>query len=463
MKEARYWSTLLIAKIRKNCAALISAVSLYLIARAYGIPFSSQYVALALLAMMLTAVFIKDTLPNLSKIRIKSGHFGSIVTGWLIVVVWLLIVGYATKQLGYFSRATLFTWLLVTPFIILFSQWTLEELFVRLMASAHTHRKAVIVGISDVSRTLAKSIATDKRLGMKLEGFFEDRNSDRCGETRHGRLLGNLSEVARFVVDNGVQVIYITLPINHLVSTRVLLDNLQDTTASVYFVPNIFVFDLIQSRVDDIHGLPVLALLETPFYGYNGALKRVFDLVCSTLILMLILPVLFGIATAIKSTSPGPVIFRQRRYGLDGKEIIVYKFRTMTVVENGDVIKQAKANDARFTKVGAWLRKHSLDELPQFVNVIQGRMSIVGPRPHAVAHNEMYRKLIKGYMIRHKVLPGITGWAQVNGCRGETKQVEQMEARVRFDLDYLRHWTIWLDFKIILRTVGLIFNDSAAR
>jgi len=179
-------------------------------------------------------------------------------------------------------------------------------------------------------------------------------------------------------------------------------------------------------------------------------------------ILLLISPLMLAIALGIKLSSPGPVLFVQRRYGLDGKDILVYKFRSMTVCEDGDQIRQATRNDKRITRLGAILRKTSLDELPQFINVLQGRMSIVGPRPHAVAHNEMYRKLIKGYMVRHKVKPGITGWAQVNGHRGETEQLEKMEARIEFDLDYLRNWTLKLDLAIIARTVLVVLNDKQA-
>jgi putative colanic acid biosynthesis UDP-glucose lipid carrier transferase len=208
--------------------------------------------------------------------------------------------------------------------------------------------------------------------------------------------------------------------------------------------------------------MPVISVCETPFRGFNGFAKRLSDVVFSLLILILIAPLLVGIAIAVKVTSPGPIIFKQRRYGLDGEEILVYKFRSMTVTEDGGSIQQATKNDARITPLGACLRKTSLDELPQFLNVLQGRMSIVGPRPHAVAHNEMYRKLIKGYMVRHKVKPGITGWAQVNGFRGETETLDKMQGRIDYDLDYLRHWSLRLDIHIILRTVRLVAKDSQA-
>jgi putative colanic acid biosynthesis UDP-glucose lipid carrier transferase len=236
------------------------------------------------------------------------------------------------------------------------------------------------------------------------------------------------------------------------------VDELSDTTASVYFAPDIFLFDLIQARMDTIGGIPVLAVCETPFYGVNGIVKRVSDIVLATLILILIAPVMAAVAAGVKLSSPGPILFRQRRYGLDGQEIIVYKFRSMTVTEDGPVVRQATRNDARVTPFGAFIRRTSLDELPQFINVLQGRMSIVGPRPHAVAHNEMYRKLIKSYMLRHKVKPGITGWAQVNGLRGETDTVEKMKARIEYDLDYLRNWSLRLDLAIIWKTVFVVFR-----
>lgn len=235
-----------------------------------------------------------------------------------------------------------------------------------------------------------------------------------------------------------------------------LMESLCDTTASVYFVPDIFVFDLIQARVSEVNGIPVLAVCETPFHGFNGIAKRLTDVVVASLALLLLSPLMLAIALGVKLGSPGPVIFKQRRYGLDGEEIIVYKFRSMTVCEDGSHIAQATREDRRVTPIGAFLRRTSLDELPQFINVLQGRMSVVGPRPHAVAHNEMYRKLIKGYMIRHKVKPGITGWAQVNGLRGETDSIEKMKARIEHDLDYLRYWSMALDVRIILKTILVV-------
>jgi putative colanic acid biosysnthesis UDP-glucose lipid carrier transferase len=270
-----------------------------------------------------------------------------------------------------------------------------------------------------------------------------------------------MAEVSNYIKQNRVDLIYLTLPLASQPRLLKLLDELHDTTASIYFVPDIFLFDLIQARIDNVNGIPVVAACETPFYGINGLIKRASDIVLSSAILFVAAPVMAAIAIGVKLSSPGPVLFKQRRYGVDGREILVYKFRSMTVCEDGDEIKQATRNDQRMTTFGAFLRRTSLDELPQLVNVLQGRMSLVGPRPHAVAHNELYRKLIKGYMMRHKVKPGITGWAQVNGLRGETDTLEKMETRIEYDLDYLRHWSLMLDLQIITRTLWIIRDRNA--
>jgi putative colanic acid biosysnthesis UDP-glucose lipid carrier transferase len=264
------------------------------------------------------------------------------------------------------------------------------------------------------------------------------------------------------VRSNPVDIIYIALPMASQPRIIKLLEELRDTTASIYFVPDIFVFDLIQARLDSIGDLPLVAVCETPFYGFNGLVKRASDFVIACFILLLISPLLVAIAIGVKLSSPGPVLFKQRRYGVDGRQIYVYKFRSMTVTEDGDVVRQATRNDSRVTPFGAFIRRTSLDELPQFINVLQGRMSVVGPRPHAVAHNELYRKLIRGYMIRHKVKPGITGLAQVNGCRGETDTVEKMKARIEHDLAYLRNWSLLLDLQIILKTVVVVLRKQNA-
>ena len=240
-----------------------------------------------------------------------------------------------------------------------------------------------------------------------------------------------------------------------------LVEYLANSSCCVHIVPDVFTFKMLNARSREIGGLPVVSVYDTPFDSFDAIVKRLEDVVLSSIILCLIaIPMLF-IAAAVKFTSKGPVIFKQRRYGINGEEIMVWKFRSMTTCDNGDVVVQAKKGDARITKVGAFIRKTSLDELPQFINVLQGKMSIVGPRPHAVAHNELYRDQISGYMQRHLVKPGITGWAQVNGWRGETDTLEKMQRRIEFDLFYIRNWSVWLDLKIVFKTVFKGFIGGA--
>jgi putative colanic acid biosynthesis UDP-glucose lipid carrier transferase len=309
---------------------------------------------------------------------------------------------------------------------------------------------------------LARELRTDPLLGIEVRGFFEDRGNARAPVENGSRVLGRLAELAEFVLANDVSIVYITLPMTHHPRVLQLLDALRDSTASVYFVPDLFAFDLIQPRFDRIKRIPVLAIRESPFHGLHGIVKRLSDVTLSLAVVILTAPLLLAIALGVRATSPGPVLFKQRRYGLDGKAIIVYKFRSMTVMEDGESsYTQVTPQDARVTGFGAFLRRTSLDELPQFFNVLQGTMSIVGPRPHAVAVNEQYRRLIPGYMIRHKVKPGITGWAQINGYRGGD-DLECMRKRIEFDLHYLQNWSLGLDLTIILRTAAVVWADRRA-
>jgi putative colanic acid biosynthesis UDP-glucose lipid carrier transferase len=297
---------------------------------------------------------------------------------------------------------------------------------------------------------------------VRVVGYFDDRNLDRLPDTNGLPTMGRMSELAEFVKLNRIDHIYLSLPMASQPRILSLLDDLKDTTASIFFVPDIFVTDLIQGQLHSVGNTPVVAVCETPFTGFRGLVKRLSDIVLSSIFLILLAPIMSALAIGVKLSSPGPIIFKQRRYGLDGEEILVYKFRSMTTCDNGTVVKQATKNDQRITPFGAFIRKTSLDELPQFVNVLQGRMSIVGPRPHAVAHNETYRKLIKGYMVRHKVKPGITGWAQVCGYRGETETIDKMEKRIEYDLEYLRNWSLGFDLWIIFRTVAVVVKDKNA-
>ena len=440
------------ALVRMLLEALVSVGMLAACAAFFGTRFDGPYVILALLVFSLT-------FPGHAPHGTSAGAIArEVLAGWVLVVGLLLMLGWATRTIGSFDPRVMAAWVVLTPVALFGVHVAIPVVLPRLLAAEGLQRVAVIAGAGPLGRKLAERIAATPYAGIRVAGYFDDRGTGRLGPLDAAPVLGSLGELPEFAKKNRVDLIYVTLPMASQPRIMKLLDGLHDTTASVYFTPDIFIFDLIQGRMDSIGGMPVLAVCETPFSGMNGVVKRASDIVLATLILLLISPVLAAIAIGVKMTSPGPALFRQRRYGLDGREIVVYKFRSMTVAEDGAVVRQATRNDSRVTPFGAFLRRTSLDELPQFINVLQGRMSIVGPRPHAVAHNEMYRKLIKSYMIRHKVRPGITGWAQVNGLRGETETVEKMKARIEYDLDYLRNWSLRLDLAIIWKTIFVVFK-----
>lgn len=433
---------------------VIAVVSMLLIMAVYGVEFDGAYKVFVVLLFLIGCIVFTPADLHRAPIRWTWGR--STLVSWLVLIGVLLFLGYAVKYSEYFSRRVLLTWIVVAPLLSLIGHKVAHALVLRFYQSADNIRSAVVVVANDTGRRLGQQIIDNPRLGMALKGYFDDRPVEQIGDLGQAPLLGGLADLPRYVAENRVEVIYVALPMMQEHRILDLMESLRDTTVSVYFVPDIFVFDLIQARVSEVNGIPVLAVCETPFHGFDGIAKRLTDVVVASLALLLLSPLMLAIALGVKLGSPGPVIFKQRRYGLDGEEIIVYKFRSMTVCEDGSHIAQATREDRRVTPIGAFLRRTSLDELPQFINVLQGRMSVVGPRPHAVAHNEMYRKLIKGYMIRHKVKPGITGWAQVNGLRGETDSIEKMKARIEHDLDYLRYWSMALDVRIILKTILVV-------
>ena len=385
-----------------------------------------------------------------------------IIFGWMLIAALLALLGTATGSFRYFSGEALMAWLLAAPLSQIAANLALRAAAPYVMRIQARTQRAIIVGMNNQGVELARRIDGTSYAQIELTGFFDDRCPERLGDYTHHSLLGNLKDLPSFVKQKRIELIYLSMPMTSHPRILEVLDELKDTTASIYFVPDMFVTDLIQGHTGAVCGMPVISVCETPFRGRSAIIKWLSDKILAALILILISPILLLIGLAIKLDSSGPIIFKQRRYGLNGEEILVYKFRSMTVCEDGGVIKQARKNDARITRLGAFLRKTSLDELPQFINVLQGRMSIVGPRPHAVAHNELYRSLIRGYMLRHKVKPGITGWAQVNGFRGETDTLDKMQSRVDYDLDYLRNWSLRLDLKIMLRTVLIVFKDHAA-
>ena len=385
-----------------------------------------------------------------------------ITTSWVAMLLILWLCGYATNSLVFFEFDVMLCWVIVTPALQWIAVLIGKAILQYRAAQPFARRRAIVVGAGPLGGKVARALQTSPELGTEFVGYFDDRTDSRVVPEAVSMRLGGLRDVSNYVYAHGIHEVYITLPLGSQPRIVELLEAVQGTTASLYFVPDVFGISIIQGRLQDMNGVPVVGICETPFTGTNELVKRLSDIVLASIILVLISPILLALAIGVKLSSPGPVIFKQKRNGLDGEEIIVYKFRSMRTQDNGPVVKQATKGDSRITPFGAFIRKTSLDELPQFINVLQGRMSIVGPRPHAVAHNEEYRRLIKAYMVRHKVRPGITGWAQVNGYRGETETIDKMQARVEYDLEYLRNWSLGLDLQIIIRTIRLVMFDRNA-
>jgi putative colanic acid biosynthesis UDP-glucose lipid carrier transferase len=427
----------------------------------YGEDFTSYYLVLVIITFFISTYIYERILiyRNWRRGRLLA-YMRDTVFGWLIIVTILVFLGYATKFQNQFSEKVLLTWFIVTPLILIISHIMVRSIIANWYTKGKL-RSTIVIGANETSLEFIKHIADLPFLLINYHGFFDERDNSRIAGN-FGPHLGGLVDVIPYIHKHNVEMIFISLPMSSQPRIQKLMDELPDTTTSIYFLPDIYIFDLMQARFDYVGDIPVVAMNESPFIGIDGVVKNASDFILALVILILLLPFMLCIALAVKVTSPGPIIFKQRRYGLNGEEIVVYKFRSMTVAEDGPNVVQAKKNDQRFTKIGAFLRRTSLDELPQFINVLQGRMSIVGPRPHAVAHNELYRKLIKGYMLRHKAKPGITGWAQVNGWRGETEELDKMKGRIEHDLYYLQNWSIWLDLWIILRTIWTVIRKDNA-
>ncbi|WP_204247262.1 undecaprenyl-phosphate glucose phosphotransferase [Pseudoalteromonas fuliginea] len=354
-------------------------------------------------------------------------------------------------QLAWFTLATVLlgTYRIFLRFLLRF-----------LRAQGYNTRNVVVVGAGVLGQKFANNIIEHTSFGLVFSGYYDDETPNQ--KVVAAQTLGDLEQLVTDCKIGGIDRVYIVLPPQAYERRKWLVKELADSTASVYIVPDVFTYQLLHSRSDTIMGIPTISIYDSPIDGSNAIVKRIEDVILSVLILALISPVLIGLAIAVKVSSKGPVFFKQNRYGIDGKAIKVWKFRSMNVMEDGAKVTQATKNDSRFTPIGQFIRKTSLDELPQFLNVLQGQMSIVGPRPHAVAHNEEYRSLVNGYMLRHKVKPGITGWAQINGWRGETDTLDKMAKRIEFDLEYIRNWSLIFDLKIVFLTIFKGFINKNA-
>lgn len=368
-----------------------------------------------------------------------------IIGAWFIVVFVLIALAFFTKSSNIYSRVIISSWLILTPILLIAERIVIFFILRLLRAQGSNSRAYIIFGNKENSDLLQRKISQTPWTGLI-----------------HSSTTENYSDLISQVSGKHIDYVFITNAENNPEQTHKVITGLSDTTASVFIVPQLFLKNTYDAGWVTLGNTPMITVNDHPFYGSHWVLKKLEDIILGSIFFLLGLPLMILIAIGIKFSSRGPVLFIQRRYGLNGEVIKVLKFRTMKTLDDSTVVIQASKDDPRITGLGKILRKTSLDELPQFWNVLQGTMSIVGPRPHAIAHNEEYRQLIAGYMLRHKVKPGITGWAQVNGFRGETETLDKMQSRVEYDLYYINNWSLTLDLKIIALTIIKGFINKRA-
>ena len=392
--------------------------------------------------------------------RTNSKHITKIVLIWLITCALVLLWGFVVGETDKFARSVIGLWFALTPVVLI--AWHLMIRMAVASIRANSASDVVVFGAGEVGEKFAREVRQSPWLGYKIAGFFDDKRAQ--DKTVAGMpVLGSIAEGIELAKKSQWRKAYIALPLKAQDKIEEIIDQLADSAVDIELIPDIFGFELINAKISQIGSLPVIALQASPISGYNAALKRLMDIAVSAAILAITSPLLLTIALAIKIENPKlPIIFKQRRCGLNGKEVVVWKFRTMTVLEDGKSVKQATKQDSRITKLGRFLRKSSIDEFPQFFNALGGSLSVVGPRPHPIALNDDFRAQLPTYMRRHLVKPGITGWAQINGWRGETDTEDKIVKRTQFDLYYIQSWTIFFDVKILFLTIFKGFtNDNA--
>lgn len=381
-------------------------------------------------------------------------HARSIFFAWVAVVIVIIVLLFGLKISSSFSRLWLGYWAVLGLLFILLGRLCVYAVLQYQRRSGRNVRDVIIIGAGDLAKRVIEHVENAPWTGYRICALFDDADQLQGTMVKNHIIKGKISDVERYIGAHGVDEVWLALPLRAEMRMKELLYDIRHYTVNVKLVPDIFGFSLLYHSMTEIAGLPAVNLSDTPMGGGNQIIKAIEDRILGLLIFILILPVAVIIALAIKVSSSGPVLFKQKRHGWDGKIINIYKFRTMEVHNEDDgIITQAQKHDYRVTKFGAFLRRTSLDELPQFYNVLQGRMSIVGPRPHAVEHNELYKDQVDKYMLRHMVKPGITGWAQVNGYRGETDTLDKMKKRIEYDLYYIENWSLWFDLKIIVLTI----------
>lgn len=383
-----------------------------------------------------------------------------VTVAWFIVFTVLLTCIFMFEIMDDVSRLWLFLWFLTVLAYMIALRIAGYFLLIRIREQGRNSRSIVLIGRCNMIADVKKIIRNRKDLGFRVDQVFsldDYPDSEICGSADYAEIVDRCNT-------DSPDELWFLLPIEDAAKMKKIMKDLKFCIANIRWIPAPEDSALITKSVADLSGYQIYNLAVSPFFDLvNRGIKRTEDIVLASIILLLISPLMIVISLIVKFTSSGPVFFRQERHGLNGKIFYMLKFRSMKVhKEKEGTVTQATKNDSRITPVGAFLRKTSLDELPQFLNVLKGDMSIVGPRPHAVAHNVYYREFIDSYMQRHKVKPGITGWAQVNGWRGETDTMEKMEKRVEFDLYYIENWSVALDLRIIFMTIFKGFINKNA-
>lgn len=449
-------STSIVIQAGLDCVA-VTGVAWFLIN--YHIGFITQsYVILLLLLLGALAVVYDHYAIYRSNVVFTVKAF-KLLKAWTATFGFLVAMAFLTKQSEQYSRLLVGQLFVIGYFAQLLLHLATREMQKKFLAHSTQLENSLIIGSGELASYLHKKISNNPWLGERIVGCVligadDARGKESLEGAQRLSILGDISDLDELVVKHAIRTVYFVTPLGGSEVIQDVYLRLFDKHISVNWVPDIFSLRLINHSVREIAGIPVLTLSETPLMGMRLFLKNLEDKVLAFLILVLATPLLVAIAIAIKLDSPGPIFFRQQRMGWSGEAFQIWKFRSMLVHQPEDgIVKQAQKNDPRMTRVGAFIRRTSLDELPQLFNVLMGEMSLVGPRPHAIQHDVQYSPDVSGYFARHNIKPGITGLAQVRGYRGETKDIDQMIRRVDSDIEYINNWSLWLDFVILVRTV----------
>ncbi|MBV1878315.1 MAG: undecaprenyl-phosphate glucose phosphotransferase [Pseudomonadales bacterium] len=421
--------------------------------------FSNEYRILAVITFLLMTVIYR-MMGVYQRERNNNDYLTCLLQAWGCLVLVLSVFGFITKTSETFSREVILTWAATGFFGQLFIYYLSRKV---LQFAISETIPTLIIGGNELGLHIARHINNNAWVSDVVVGVV-DANEALLDEWQKLAipLLGDYDHIAEAIMNNGIRRVYIALPMAESEKLMPLALSLVDANVDVIWAPDIFGISLLNHSIKEMAGVPLISLSETPLVGASALAKASMDRVLAILAIIVISPIMLVTAVAVKVTSPGPVLFKQKRHGWDGRIVEIYKFRSMKVhIEKADIITQATRNDNRITPIGKFIRRTSIDELPQLFNVIGGSMSLVGPRPHALAHNDYYKGKIGAYMMRHRIKPGLTGLAQVNGFRGETDTIDKMQSRVNYDIAYINNWSIWLDFEIMFRTVFVLLGKNA--